>query len=216
MSKYQILIDEDKKRAASVDAGKSLGSTPSAEEGCAQVTAVWDKTPHTSEVVGQIAPQHLAGASLHAPDPPYRLPADDPRAEEWLLIEWPKSEKRPTKYTLTSLPKDIAFARMVDNVKLRWRIERDYEELKQEVGLGHFEGRSWRGLHHHAALCIATYGFLVSEKETIPPSAACSSWRSQAPAIPESYQPRGAASANPAPHAQLNRNPAMAFDLSSR
>lgn len=144
------------------------------------------------------------------------LPADDPRAEEWLLIEWPKSEKRPTKYTLTSLPKDIAFARMVDNVKLRWRIERDYEELKQEVGLGHFEGRSWRGLHHHAALCIATYGFLVSEKETIPPSAACSSWRSQAPAIPESYQPRGAASANPAPHAQLNRNPAMAFDLSSR
>jgi SRSO17 transposase len=144
------------------------------------------------------------------------LPADDPRAEEWLLIEWPKSEKRPTKYTLTSLPKDIAFARMVDNVKLRWRIERDYEKLKQEVGLGHFEGRSWRGLHHHAALCIATYGFLVSEKETIPPSGACSSWRSQAPAIPESYQPRGAASANPATHAQLNRNPAMAFDLSSR
>src|SRR4029077_20018339 len=53
--------------------------------------------------------------------------------------------------------------------KLRWRIERDYQELKQEVGLGHFEGRGWRGFHHHATLCIAAYGFLVSERETIPP-----------------------------------------------
>ena len=97
------------------------------------------------------------------------LPTEDPRSEEWLLIEWPKSEKKPTKYSLTTLPKDISFACMVDRSKLRWRIERDYEELKQEVGLGHFEGRGWRGFHHHATLCIATYGFLVSEKETIPP-----------------------------------------------
>jgi Transposase DDE domain len=52
---------------------------------------------------------------------------------------------------------------------LRWRIERDYHELKQEVGLGHFEGRGWRGFHHHATLCIAAYGFLISERETIPP-----------------------------------------------
>ncbi len=59
---------------------------------------------------------------------------------------------------------------MVDLAKLRWRIERDYQELKQEVGLGHFEGRGWRGFHHHATLCIAAYGFLISERETIPPS----------------------------------------------
>ena len=52
---------------------------------------------------------------------------------------------------------------------MRWRIERDYLELKQEVGLGHYEGRGWRGFHHHATLCIAAYGFLISEKETIPP-----------------------------------------------
>ena len=60
---------------------------------------------------------------------------------------------------------------LVDLAKLRWRIERDYQELKQELGLGHFEGRSWRGFHHHATMCIAAYGFLISEQETIPPSA---------------------------------------------
>jgi hypothetical protein len=54
--------------------------------------------------------------------------------------------------------------------KLRWRIERDYEELKSELGLAHFEGRSWRGFHHHAVLCIAAYGFLIRERAAIPPS----------------------------------------------
>jgi SRSO17 transposase len=95
------------------------------------------------------------------------------------LIEWSKSEKKPLKYSLTTLPKDIPFARMVDTAKLRWRVERDYEELKQEVGLGHFEGKGWRGFHHHATLCIAAYGFLVSARETIPPSGAYCSRRSQ-------------------------------------
>src|SRR3984893_6045967 len=86
----------------------------------------------------------------------------EPRPEEWLLIEWPEGEKEPTKYWLSTLPEDIEFAVLVDIAKLRWRIERDYQELKQEVGLGHFEGRGWRGFHHHATMCIATYGFLVS------------------------------------------------------
>src|SRR6202521_2879123 len=93
------------------------------------------------------------------------------RPEEWLLIEWPKGELEPTKYWLSTLPEDITFQRLVELAKLRWRIERDYQELKQEVGLGHFEGRGWRGFHHHATLCIAAYGFLISERETIPPSA---------------------------------------------
>jgi SRSO17 transposase len=91
---------------------------------------------------------------------------------EWLLIEWPKAEKEPTKYWLATLPPDIAIARLVDLAKLRWRIERDYQELKQELGLGHFEGRSWRGFHHHAAMCIAAYGFLISEQDASPLGAA--------------------------------------------
>src|SRR5258705_187881 len=89
--------------------------------------------------------------------------------KEWLLIEWPEGEKEPTKYWLSTLPSSIAFRDLVDAAKLRWRIERDYQELKQEVGLGHYEGRGWRGFHHHATMCIAAYGFLVSERETIPP-----------------------------------------------
>ncbi len=93
----------------------------------------------------------------------------EPRAEEWLLIEWPQGENEPTKYWLSTLPGDITFRRLVDIAKLRWRIERDYHELKQEVGLGHFEGRGWRGFHHHATLCIAAYGFLISERGAIPP-----------------------------------------------
>ena len=64
--------------------------------------------------------------------------------------------------------RSITFRKLVDLTKLRWRIERDYQELKQEVGLGHFEGRGWRGFHHHATLCIAAYGFLVSERERFP------------------------------------------------
>src|SRR6202163_3782611 len=81
------------------------------------------------------------------------------RPEEWLLIEWPEGEDEPTKYWLSTLPETITFGRLVDLTKLRWRIERDYQDLKQEVGLGHFEGRGWRGFHHHATLCIAAYGF---------------------------------------------------------
>lgn len=57
---------------------------------------------------------------------------------------------------------------MVSVTKMRWRIERDYQELKQEVGLHHFEGRSWVGFHHHATLCIATYGFLTLERLSHP------------------------------------------------
>jgi SRSO17 transposase len=94
----------------------------------------------------------------------------EPRPEEWLLIEWPEGEKEPTKYWLSTLPEDIGFERLVELAKLRWRIERDYQELKQELGLGHFEGRGWRGFHHHATLCIAAYGFLVAERVRIPPS----------------------------------------------
>jgi SRSO17 transposase len=114
------------------------------------------------------------------------------RPDEWLLIEWPKGEAEPTKYWLSTLPDVTSFERLVDLTKLRWRIERDYQDLKQEVGLGHYEGRGWPGFHHHATLCIAAYGFLVSERETIPPSGPCSRPIFTQPAIPNGYRPRGA------------------------
>lgn len=121
----------------------------------------------------------------------YKL--NTPRAEEWLLIEWPTDEDEPTKYWFSTLPVEIAFDKMVDIVKLRWRIERDYQELKQEVGLGHYEGRSWRGFHHHATLCIAAYGFLISERETFPPSRLATTTKLKKLAVPNNHTPRGSA-----------------------
>ena len=112
---------------------------------------------------------------------------------EWLLIEWPEGEAEPTKYWLSTLPTDISFRELVDFAKLRWRIERDYQELKQEVGLGHYEGRGWRGFHHHATMCIAAYGFLISERETIPPSGPRPAAPLQTPRLPDGYRPRGSA-----------------------
>jgi len=122
-----------------------------------------------------------------------------PREEQWLLIEWPKTEKEPTKYWLSNLPASISVRKLVATAKLRWRIERDYEELKQELGLGHFEGRNWRGFHHHASLCIAAYGFLVVERCLFSPSGNSPSLRAadiqlRLPRLPRSAKPRGAAS----------------------
>jgi len=93
-----------------------------------------------------------------------------PRDEEWLLVEWPPDEEGPSKVWLANVAEDIAFARLVELAKLRWRIERDYQELKQELGLGHYEGRGWRGFHHHATLCIAAYAFLIAERAAFSPS----------------------------------------------
>lgn len=116
-----------------------------------------------------------------------------PHPHEWVLIEWPPGESEPTRYWLSNLPDEIDFDRMVDLAKLRWRIERDYQDLKQELGLGHYEGRGWRGFHHHASLCIAAYGFLICERSAIPPSGPARTTQRQKPLLPESYRPRGAA-----------------------
>jgi SRSO17 transposase len=115
----------------------------------------------------------------------------EPRGEEWLLIEWPPEAKEPTKYWLSTLREDIALDRVVHLAKLRWRIERDYQDLKQELGLGHYEGRGWRGFHHHATLCIAAYAFLVAERTMLPPSRRREAQRT-APHLPAGYRPRGA------------------------
>jgi SRSO17 transposase len=140
--------------------------------------------------------------------PAHDAKRSQPAAEEWLLIEWPDGEAEPDHYWFATLAADIPFERMVDLTKLRWRIERDYLELKQEVGLGHYEGRGWRGFHHHASLCIAAYGFLISEKETIPPSGPAPARRGAQPALPAGYRPRGSPPASATPHAELNRHAA--------
>ena len=132
----------------------------------------------------------------------------EPRAEEWLLIEWPAEEAEPTKYWLATLPEDSPFAELVGLAKLRWRIERDDQELKQELGLGHYEGRGWRGFHHHATLCIAAYGFLIAERQTISPSGPRASPKFKKPAVPNGYRPRGAADPTRAAHPELCRNDA--------
>ena len=114
----------------------------------------------------------------------------EPRPEEWLLAEWPEGEDEPTKYWLSTLPEAATLEELVATAKLRWRVERDFEELKQELGLGHFEGRGWRGFHHHATLCIAAYAFLVAERCRFSPP----DWlpRLKAPERPRGYRPRGA------------------------
>jgi hypothetical protein len=104
---------------------------------------------------------------------------------------------------------------LVDDAKLRWRIERDYQELKQEVGLGHYESRGWRGFHHHATLCIAAYGFLISERETIPPSGSGSAARRQMSTLPEGHRSRGAADPTRASYPKLDRRTAPAIDHQS-
>jgi SRSO17 transposase len=128
------------------------------------------------------------------------------RAEEWLLIEWPEDETEPTKYWFSTLPEETAFDRLVDLTKLRWRIERDYQELKQELGLGDYEGRGWRGFHHHATLCIAAYGFLIAERGAIPPSGPGFSAPLSGSAIPDGYRPRGAADPTRTAHPKLDRD----------
>jgi SRSO17 transposase len=115
----------------------------------------------------------------------------EPHAEEWLLIEWPRGDAEPTKYWISTLPLNISLKALVKMAKHRWIIERDYEELKQELGLGHFEGRNWRGFHHHATLCIAAYGFLVAERNRFSPSARAGHLGFITPRPAKDFRPRG-------------------------
>ena len=163
---------------------------------------------------GSAAPLRSRFARLQVRTAPSRGAAERP--EETLLIEWPPDEAAPTKYWLSNLAKKISFRDLVDLAKMRWRIERDYQDLKQEIGLGHYEGRGWRGFHHHGTLCIAAYGFLISERETIPPSGPRCSGRFEKPAVSGGYRPRGAAAAAATPRSQFDRHHAQNVDRRDR
>jgi SRSO17 transposase len=98
----------------------------------------------------------------------------DPDSHEavWLMIEWPENEPKATKFVLTTLPRRMSKKQIVRTTKERWRTERAYEDLKGELGLDHFEGRSFPGWHHHVSVVLCCYAFVVSERARhFPPSA---------------------------------------------
>jgi SRSO17 transposase len=133
-----------------------------------------------------------------------------PSEEVWLLLEWPKDKKKPTKFYLCSLPRSTPLKKLVQLAKLRWRVERDYQELKGEVGLDHFEGRGWRGFHHHVTLCMVAHAFLALRRALFspehspldpgpgapPPSAPAAAPHRLLPAVPAPHQlPRSSSGA---------------------
>jgi SRSO17 transposase len=111
-----------------------------------------------------------------------------PHDEQWMLIEWPAGDTEPRHYWFSTLPRTASLQTLVAAAQGRWRIERDYQELKSELGLHHYEGRNWRGFHHHASLCIAAYGFLMRERLRGKKNSA----RFEAPPVPKRFRPRGA------------------------
>jgi SRSO17 transposase len=165
----------------------------------------WRSVTWREGTSGPLAPRFAAVRVRPAHDD-FRL--SEPRAEEWFLAEWPEGEDEPTKYWLSTLPEATSLEDLVATARLRWRVERDFEELKQELGLGHFEGRGWRGFHHHASLCIAAYAFLVAERCRFSPQG----WRPRprAPERPAGYRPRNSPRAPGAAQPGLDRDLAPA------
>ncbi len=138
------------------------------------------------------------------------------RPEQWLLIEWPTTDAEPSKYFLSTLPEETPINELVSVTHQRWRIERDYQDLKQDFGLGHYEGRGWRGFHHHAALSIAAYGFLMAERLVAdkPVGGKKNFVARQVPALPKDYVPRGSP-ARAAARGDLDHDTAPAPELSA-
>ena len=137
--------------------------------------------------------------------------------EQWLLIEWPADQAEPEKYYLSTLPETTALNDLVHAAHMRWRIERDYQDLKQDLGLGHYEGRGWRGFHHHATLSIAAYGFLMAQrlKAGSDASGKKNFAQRQVPAVPYDYIPRGSP-ARAASRGKLDHNTALPAGRRSR
>ncbi|MBV8157278.1 MAG: IS701 family transposase [Dyella sp.] len=163
-------------------------------------TVTWREGTNT-ELASRFAAVRLRVASRD-----YNLA--QPRAEEWFIVEWPDGDKEPLKYWLSTLPETMTLQDLVATTKMRWRIERDYRELKQELGLGHYEGRGWRGFHHHASLCIAAYGFLLSARETIPPSGFAITESREKPPVPRGSRSDKSTDTAGETHLKLDRHAA--------
>lgn len=137
--------------------------------------------------------------------------------EQWLLIEWPADQAEPEKYYLSTLPETTALNDLVRSAHMRWRIERDYQDLKQDMGLGDYEGRGWRGFHHHASMSIAAYGFLMAQRLKAGGTSGGKKnfIERKAPAVPEDYIPRGSPTRT-APHTGFDHLVASALKRSAR
>ena len=131
-------------------------------------------------------------------------------------LEWPAGESAPTKYWLSTLPPRISLKKLVYFAKLRRRIERDYEELKQEICLGHYEGRKWRGFHHHATICIAAYAFLVTERGLSPLQGIGSQSGFKKPGVPGSRRSGRSTSTSGATQPYFDCNAAQGADRRDR
>ena len=94
----------------------------------------------------------------------WREGAEVPPREEWLIAEWPDGHDEPTDYWISNLPADTEPERLARLARMRWKMELDYKQLKGELGLDHYEGRSWLGWYHHTALVTAAHGFLTLER----------------------------------------------------
>jgi SRSO17 transposase len=123
-----------------------------------------------------------------------------PGEEQWLLCQETGDAKSPYKFWLSTLPPNSTIATLVRFAKLRWRVERDYQELKQELGLDHFEGRTWRGFHHHATLCAVAHGFLALRRALFPPEDS---------SVDAAYGPQGDAAGPAAPDRLLPALPTI-------
>jgi SRSO17 transposase len=98
----------------------------------------------------------------------------------WVLIEWPADMAAPTKYWFSNLPEGVWWRRLVRLAKLRWRVEQNYQQLKEELGLDHYAGRGWQGWHHHVTLVCLAYAFLLLERRRIKKTSSADFARSAA------------------------------------
>jgi SRSO17 transposase len=129
--------------------------------------AAWQTLPCRTTPAGEDAPSRFAFVRVVATNP-IRSRYQPPR-QEWLIIEWPVDQEAPSDYWLSNLAEDTPRERLARLARLRWTVELDYRQLKGELGLDHYEGRSYRGFHHHAALVTCAHAFL-SEERLRPPA----------------------------------------------
>jgi SRSO17 transposase len=125
-------------------------------------TRAWKTLPCRTTPAGEDVCSRFAFLRVVAAHPVRR--DHRPPREEWLIIEWPKGEKAPTDYWLSNLPARTPSERLARLARLRWTIELDYRQLKGELGLDHYEGRSYPGFHHHCALVTCAHAFLTLER----------------------------------------------------